>query len=148
MSKSNFWETKTLAEMTREEWESLCDGCGQCCLHKLENIDTREIYITSVACKLLDLKTCRCKNYAERTKLVPDCLALYDVSFKEYEWLPRTCAYRLLNGGKKLPEWHPLISKEKNSVKKAGMLVESYAISETKLKNIEDLEDYILELQS
>lgn len=145
---SNFWETKTLAEMNREEWESLCDGCGRCCLHKLEDEDTGDIYITSVACKLLDLKTCRCTNYTSRINLVPDCLELHAVSFKEYQWLPKTCAYRLLNDGEKLPAWHPLISNRENSVKKAGMAVSSYAISETKIKNVDDLEDYILELQT
>ncbi len=145
---SHFWEVKTLAEMNREEWESLCDGCGRCCLHKLEDEDTGDIYITSVACKLLDLKTCRCTNYTSRINLVPDCLELHAVSFKEYQWLPKTCAYRLLNDGEKLPAWHPLISNRENSVKKAGMAVSSYAISETKIKNVDDLEDYILELQT
>lgn len=144
---SHFWETKTLAEMNREEWESLCDGCGRCCLHKLEDEDTGEIYITSVACKLLDLKTCRCKNYAERTKFVPDCLELHAVNFKEYAWLPKTCAYRLLNEGETLPTWHPLISQRVNSVKKAGVMVSDYAISEMTVKNVDDLEDYVLELQ-
>ena len=133
---NNFWETKTLSKMSREEWESVCDGCGKCCLHKLEDEDTNEIYITSVACKLLDLKTCRCKNYTERTKIVPD--------FNQYQWLPKTCAYRLLNDGKKLPPWHPLISGSKKSVE----TVLNYAISETKIKNMNDLEDYVLELQS
>lgn len=145
---SNFWETKTLDEMNREEWESLCDGCGRCCLHKLEDEDSGEIYITSVACKLLDLKTCRCKNYTERTQFVPDCLELHSVNFEQYEWLPRTCAYRLLHDEKTLPLWHPLISKRKNSVEKAGITVSGYAISETTVKNVDDLEDYVLELQS
>ncbi|GDX85103.1 UPF0260 protein [Methylococcaceae bacterium] len=141
---NNFWETKTLSKMSREEWESVCDGCGKCCLHKLEDEDTNEINITSVACKLLDLKTCRCKNYTERTKIVPDCLDLNDVNFNQYQWLPKTCAYRLLNDGKKLPPWHPLISGSKKSVE----TVLNYAISETKIKNMNDLEDYVLELQS
>ncbi len=144
---SRFWEVKTLAEMNREEWESLCDGCGRCCLHKLEDEDTGDIYITRVACKLLDLKTCRCTNYTNRIGFVPDCLELHAVSFKEYQWLPKTCAYRLLNDGEKLPTWHPLISNRENSVKKAGMAVSGYAISETKIKNVDDLEDYILALQ-
>ncbi len=145
---SHFWEVKTLAEMNRDEWEALCDGCGRCCLHKLEDEDTGEIYVTRVTCKLLDLKTCRCTNYTSRINLVPDCLELHAVSFKEYQWLPKTCAYRLLNDGEKLPAWHPLISNRENSVKKAGMAVSSYAISETKIKNVDDLEDYILELQT
>lgn len=142
---NNFWETKTLSEMTREEWESLCDGCGQCCLHKLEDEDTGEIYTTRVACKLLDLETCRCQKYMERTKLVPDCLELHDVDFYQYEWLPQTCAYRLLHEEKPLPVWHPLISKDEHSVTKAGIAVSDFAISETAVTNMDDLEDYILE---
>jgi uncharacterized cysteine cluster protein YcgN (CxxCxxCC family) len=145
---SRFWETKTLAEMNLEEWESLCDGCGRCCLHKLEDEESGEIYITRVACKLLNLKTCRCKNYAERTRFVPDCLELHSVDFEQYEWLPKTCAYRLLHEKKPLFAWHPLISERKNSVKKAGIMVSDYAISETTVKNVDDLEDYIFELQA
>jgi uncharacterized protein len=141
---NRFWETKTLSDMSRTEWESLCDGCGKCCLHKLEDEDTNEIYITSVACKLLDLKTCRCSNYAQRTKIVADCLELSDMNFKEYQWLPKTCAYRLLHDGDKLPPWHPLISGDKNSVE----TISNYAISETKIEDLDDLEDFILELQS
>lgn len=140
----NFWETKKLAEMTRDEWESLCDGCGKCCLHKLEDEDTGEIYITSVACKLLDLKTCRCQKYTQRIQIVPDCLDLHDVNFRDFQWLPKTCAYRLLNNGEKLPFWHPLISGNKNDVE----TVLHYAISETEIKNMDDLEDYVLELQT
>ena len=141
---SHFWETKTLLEMSQDEWESLCDGCGKCCLHKLEDEDTGEIYITSIACKLLDLKTCRCTNYAQRIKSVPDCLDLRDVNFHEYQWLPKTCAYRLLHDGEKLPLWHPLISGNKNSVE----TVASYAISETEITNEDDFEDYVLMLQT
>jgi uncharacterized cysteine cluster protein YcgN (CxxCxxCC family) len=144
MVMSHFWETKTLLEMSQDEWESLCDGCGKCCLHKLEDEDTGEIYITSIACKLLDLKTCRCTKYAERTKSVPDCLDLNDVNFYQYQWLPKTCAYRLLNDGEKLPLWHPLISGNKNSVE----TVASYAISETEITNEDDFEDYVLMLQT
>jgi uncharacterized cysteine cluster protein YcgN (CxxCxxCC family) len=144
MAMSHFWETKTLLEMSQDEWESLCDGCGKCCLHKLEDEDTGEIYITSIACKLLDLKTCRCTKYTERTKFVPDCLDLSDVNFYQYQWLPKTCAYRLLNDGEKLPLWHPLISGNKNSVE----TVASYAISETEITNEDDFEDYVLMLQT
>ena len=144
MEMNNFWETKTLEDMTSSEWESLCDGCGKCCLHKLEDEETDEIYITSVACKLLDLQTCRCKKYHERAKFVPDCLDLHDVSFYQYQWLPKTCAYRLLNGGETLPSWHPLILGNKNQVE----TVSSYAISENEIKNIDDLEDFVLERQT
>lgn len=139
-----FWETKTLTQMSNEEWELLCDGCGRCCLHKLEDEDSGEIYSTRVSCKLLNLKTCRCINYSQRTEQVPDCLNLRDTSFTEYEWLPQTCAYRLLHENRPLPEWHPLISKQKNSVKKAGISVGNFAICETRIKNMDDLEDYVI----
>ena len=134
----SFWKTKQLAEMTAEEWESLCDGCGKCCLHKLEDEDTGEIAYTNVACKLLNLNTCRCTRYAERTLLVPECLNLKQYDFTQYHWLPATCAYRLLNEGKALPAWHPLRSGRAASVKKAGASISSYAIKESATLNLED----------
>ena len=134
----SFWKTKQLAEMTAEEWESLCDGCGKCCLHKLEDEDTGEIAYTNVACKLLNLSTCRCTRYAERTRLVPECLDLKQYDFTQYHWLPVTCAYRLLNEGKALPTWHPLRSGRAASVKKAGASIISYAIKESAAINLED----------
>lgn len=137
-----FWETKTLAEMTTEQWESLCDGCGQCCLHKLEDEDTGELAFTSVCCDLIDLDTCRCTRYSERCSLVPECLDLKQHDFAEYNWLPATCAYRLLTDGKPLPEWHPLITGNPESVKQAGASISSYA---TKESQVDDLEDYIIE---
>jgi hypothetical protein len=137
-----FWETKTLAEMTTEQWESLCDGCGQCCLHKLEDEDTGELAFTSVCCDLIDLDTCRCTRYSERCTLVPECLDLKQHDFAEYNWLPATCAYRLLTDGKPLPEWHPLITGNPESVKQAGASISSYA---TKESQVDDLEDYIIE---
>ena len=137
-----FWETKTLAEMTSEQWESLCDGCGQCCLHKLEDEDTGELAFTSVCCDLIDLDTCRCTRYSERCTLVPECLDLKQHDFAEYNWLPATCAYRLLTDGKPLPEWHPLITGNPDSVKQAGASISSYA---TKESQVDDLEDYIIE---
>jgi uncharacterized cysteine cluster protein YcgN (CxxCxxCC family) len=137
-----FWETKTLAEMTTEQWESLCDGCGQCCLHKLEDEDTGELAFTSVCCDLIDLDTCRCTRYSERCSLVPECLDLKQHDFAEYNWLPATCAYRLLTDGKPLPEWHPLITGNPDSVKQAGASISSYA---TKESQVDDLEDYIIE---
>jgi uncharacterized cysteine cluster protein YcgN (CxxCxxCC family) len=138
----SFWKTKKLTEMTTEEWESLCDGCGKCCLHKLEDEDTGEIAYTNVACKLIDLKTCRCTRYTERTQLVPECLNLKRFDFTQYHWLPATCAYRLLNDNQELPSWHPLLSGRSISVKKAGMSIHRYAIKESPRL---DLEDHIIE---
>ena len=144
----HFWEEKTLDEMSNDEWESLCDGCGQCCLHKIQDEDTDEIYITRVACKLLDIHACHCTQYEKRIELVEDCLDLREMSADEYQWLPVTCAYRLLHEGKPLFDWHPLISKKTNSVKRAKMNVTHFAISETTIKDMDDLEDYILKRQS
>jgi hypothetical protein len=127
-----FWERKTLAEMTKPEWESLCDGCGKCCLHKLQYEDTGEIYYTEVACRLLDLGSCRCSNYAERQKHVPDCVALRPDKVMELNWLPSTCAYRLLANGKPLAWWHPLVSGDPDSVHAAGQSVRGRAIPERK----------------
>lgn len=138
----SFWKTKKLSEMSTEEWESLCDGCGKCCLHKLEDEDTGEIAYTNVACKLIDLKTCRCTRYTERSQLVPECLNLKRFDFTQYHWLPATCAYRLLNDQQELPSWHPLISGRTTSVKKAGISIHRYAIKES--PNL-DLEDHIIE---
>lgn len=138
----SFWKTKKLSEMTTEEWESLCDNCGKCCLHKLEDEDTGDIYFTSVVCNLIDLDTCRCTRYTERTKLVPECLDLKQHDFAEYTWLPATCAYRLLSDGEDLPAWHPLLSKSADSVQDAGVSISSYAMKESE---IDDLEDHIIE---
>ncbi|WP_347989260.1 YcgN family cysteine cluster protein [Methylomonas sp. AM2-LC] len=136
-----FWESKTLAEMTTEEWESLCDNCGKCCLHKLEDEDTGEIAFTRVVCEFIDLESCRCTRYKDRTILVPDCIDLKQHDFAAYTWLPATCAYRLLTDGKPLPDWHPLISGTAESVKDAGVSITSYAIKESQ---VEDLEDHII----
>ncbi len=138
----NFWETKKLSEMTTEEWESICDGCGKCCLNKLEDEDNGEIFFTSVVCNLINLDTCRCTRYSERTTLVPECLDLKQHDFAEYNWLPSTCAYRLLADGEKLPSWHPLVSGSKDTVKEAGVSICSYAMKESE---IDDLEDHIIE---
>ena len=134
----NFWETKKLTEMSTEEWESLCDNCGKCCLHKLEDEQTGKIVFTNVACKLLNLKTCRCSNYNKRTQLVPECLDLKQLDFTKYDWLPSTCAYRLLNNNQTLPKWHPLISGSPHSVRRAGISISSYAIEKELATNLED----------
>ncbi|CAA9889779.1 conserved hypothetical protein [Candidatus Methylobacter favarea] len=138
----SFWKTKKLHEMTTGEWESICDGCGKCCLHKLEDEDTGDIFFTSVVCNLIDLKTCRCSRYSERTRLVPECLDLKQHDFAEFNWLPATCAYRLLSDGKELPGWHPLVSGSAGSVNEAGVSISSYAMKESQ---INDLEDHIIE---
>jgi hypothetical protein len=141
----NFWKTKTLPEMTTEEWESLCDGCAKCCLHKLEDEDTGNIYFTSVACQLIDLTTCRCTRYTERTKIIPDCVDIRKLPTEQYYWLPATCAYRLIHEGKDLPEWHPLLSKTAGSVEEAGVSIRAYARLETPDDDVNDLEDFILD---
>ncbi len=138
----SFWKTKTLAEMTHAEWESLCDGCGKCCLHKLEDEDTDEVYYTNVACRLLNLKTCRCTNYPARTRLVPECLDLRQHEVSEFTWLPATCAYRLVAEDQELPQWHPLISGDDSSVADAGVSIRSFAIPESEA---DDFEDHIIE---
>jgi len=135
---SNFWETKTLAEMTTAEWESVCDNCGKCCLNKLQDEDSGDIYFTSVVCNLIDLDSCRCTRYSERCTLVPECLDLKQHDFSDYTWLPSTCAYRLLTDRKKLPDWHPLISGNKESVQEVGVAISSYAMKESEVDNLED----------
>ena len=106
----HFWKTKSLNQMTKAEWESLCDGCGKCCLHKLEDIDTGEISISNVSCSFLDETSCRCKDYNNRQENVADCIQLDLKNLKTLQWLPSTCAYRLIDEGKSLYDWHHLIS--------------------------------------
>jgi uncharacterized cysteine cluster protein YcgN (CxxCxxCC family) len=130
-----FWKTKSLAEMTQEEWESLCDGCGRCCLLKLEDEDTEEIVYTRLACKLLDIGACRCKSYETRREKVPDCVQLTPEAAKDLAWLPPTCAYRLVARGEDLAWWHPLVSGDAETVHEAGISVRDYAVSEKKVKN-------------
>lgn len=140
-----FWEEKSLAEMSREEWESLCDGCARCCLIKLEDEDTSELFYTSVVCRYLDREQCSCNIYSERTTLVPDCLELDTSIIQHLNWMPNSCAYRLLGEGKPLPEWHPLVSGTKRSVQEAGIAVTNFAISEDEVASMEELENYIID---
>jgi uncharacterized cysteine cluster protein YcgN (CxxCxxCC family) len=137
-----FWERKSLAEMTEQEWESLCDGCGKCCLHKLEDIDTGEIEFTNVVCRLMDMGTCRCSRYADRARLMPDCVILTPDNLERLNWMPSTCAYRLLNEGKQLFDWHPLVSGDPDSVHRAGISIRGRAISE---RRAGPLEHHVLE---
>ncbi|MCJ8159227.1 YcgN family cysteine cluster protein [Sphingomonas sp. LaA6.9] len=132
-----FWETKTLDAMNRAEWESLCDGCGKCCVHKLEDEETGELHPTNVACKLLDRHSGRCTNYKHRRAFVPECVRLTPARLREIDWLPDTCAYRLLDEGKPLPEWHPLITGDPESVHKAGISVRGWTVSETDAGELE-----------
>ena len=130
MPDKPFWETKTLQQMSKQEWESLCDGCAKCCLIKLEDDETEEVYYTKVACKLLDHDTCQCTHYQQRHIEVPTCLWLTPEHLDTLKWLPNTCAYRLIYEGKALPEWHHLVSGDKNSVHLAGVSVKGRALSE------------------
>lgn len=147
MAQQVFWQRKSLAEMNPEEWESLCDGCGQCCLHKLEDDDSGDVYYSCVACKLLDVNSASCSNYSQRKQLVPACLQLTAADVTEFQWLPNTCAYRLLAEGKGLPDWHPLLSGDRKSVVDAGFSIAGQVISEADLSEQEmeqNLEDYII----
>jgi uncharacterized cysteine cluster protein YcgN (CxxCxxCC family) len=124
-----FWE-RPLESLSRAEWEALCDGCGKCCLHKVEDEDTGEVYPTNVACKLLDLGTARCKDYKHRRAFVPDCLRLTPRLAGTLEWLPATCAYRLRAQDEPLPDWHYLVSGDREAVHRAGASVVGKAVSE------------------
>lgn len=130
-----FWEAKPLAAMSREEWESLCDGCGQCCLIKVEDEDTGAIYLTRLACKLLDTHSCRCGDYAHRKKRVNDCISMRPKDIDDLSWLPRTCAYRSLAEGRGLEWWHPLVSGDPETVHAAGVSVRGWARSEKGVKD-------------
>ena len=132
-----FWQTKTLQEMTRVEWESLCDGCARCCLNKYEDEDTQEVFYTDVACKLLNTKTCQCSDYANRRKVVKDCVVLTPKVMPKMNCLPPTCAYRLLHEGKPLYNWHPLISGTRKTVHTAGISVKDRVVSEAGLSEDE-----------
>ena len=125
-----FWHDKKLHDLSPEEWEALCDGCGRCCLIKLEDQDTAELYFTNVACHLLDLTRCRCRDYSHRDQLVPDCLVLTSAPATVYEQLPDTCAYRLRAEGRPLPDWHPLVSGDPESVHRVGISVRGKTVSE------------------
>jgi len=136
-----FWHEKTLVQMNAQEWESLCDGCARCCLEKLEDTNTGEVSYTDVGCGLLDVNECRCKSYHERKRFMPDCERLTPSNIPFLKWMPSTCAYRLLSEGRGLPDWHPLVSGDADSVHKAGISVRGRAVT---ADDAGDLEDHIV----
>ncbi|MDX8395205.1 MAG: YcgN family cysteine cluster protein [Mariprofundaceae bacterium] len=136
-----FWE-KPLSELTQNEWEKLCDGCGRCCLHKFQDEDTNELLFTRVACRLLNSDTCRCTSYATRFAQVPDCMDIRTFSKDQYAWLPETCAYRLRFEGKQLPDWHPLFLGDKKEMLAQGVSISHRTVSESD-EVLADLESYI-----
>jgi uncharacterized cysteine cluster protein YcgN (CxxCxxCC family) len=125
-----FWKRKRLSQMTRKEWESLCDGCARCCLLKLEDVDTGEIAYTDIACRLLDTRACRCTHYEHRQRYVPDCIRLDAGKVDSMGWLPSTCAYRLVAEGRDLYDWHPLVSGDPDSVHRAGISIRDRVVRE------------------
>jgi len=137
-----FWQDTTLEALTREEWESLCDGCGRCCLNKLEDWDTGEIAWTNVACTLLDGHSCRCSDYENRRATVPDCIGLDVEAVKKIAWLPPTCAYRLVREGRDLYWWHHLVSGDPDTVHHAGISVRDRTIPEDGME-MEDFEEHL-----
>lgn len=128
--RPEFWRQYALDELNRNEWEALCDGCAKCCLHRLEDADTREIYFTNVHCRLLDVPTGQCTDYSNRSVVVPDCVTLTPETLEDPYWLPSTCAYRLVAQGKELPEWHPLISGKTETVFQSGNAIKGRTICE------------------
>ncbi len=139
-----FWKTKSLDTMTREEWESLCDGCAKCCLLKLEDEDTGEIAYTRLHCRLLDAATCRCSDYANRKARVPDCVQLTPAGIEEIKWMPHSCAYRLVHEGKDLPDWHHLVCGDPSRVHTEGHSILGLTVSEDTVFD-EDMEDWIID---
>ncbi len=143
--RPRFWETVKPERMTRDEWEALCDGCGKCCLNKLEDEDTGAVELTRIACRLLDNDTCRCSRYDTRHQYVPECIVLSPRTMdKNLYWMPETCAYKLLWTGKSLPAWHPLLTGDADSPHRAGVTMRGQTLSEYDVAD-DDWEDYIIE---
>lgn len=143
--RDKYWESVPLSKMNEAEWEALCDGCGKCCLNKLEDPDTGQVALTRVACRLLDDTTCRCAQYDIRHQFVPECIRMTPLTIAQHAyWLPSSCAYKRLHEGKGLPNWHPLVSGDPNSVHEAGVSVKGQTLPEFEVPE-EDWEDYIIE---
>ncbi|MFC7053846.1 YcgN family cysteine cluster protein [Hansschlegelia quercus] len=139
-----FWKTKTLSEMSPSEWESLCDGCGRCCLLKLQDEETERVYYTDVSCRLLDCGSCRCKDYENRKAHVPDCVRLTPQEVQDLGWLPLTCGYRLVRDRKDLAWWHPLVSGSPDTVHEAGVSVRGRVFGDETEVPLEEIEDRIV----
>jgi hypothetical protein len=143
--RARYWEDTPLSRMTRKEWEALCDGCGKCCLNKLEDADTGEVALTRVACRLFDDATCRCAHYEGRHKFVPECISLSAKNLESHlYWMPETCAYKLLWEGRPLYDWHPLISGDPETVHRAGVSVRGETLPEATVDE-DDWEDHVIE---
>lgn len=142
IAEDRFWETTPLQKMTRAQWESLCDGCGKCCLHKLEDEETGELLPTNVACKLLDRRSGQCSDYRNRHAYVPECVRLTPAKLDALDWLPSTCAYKLIRDGQPLADWHPLISGDPDTVHAAGVSMRGWTVSEI---DAGDLEHHIVD---
>ncbi len=139
-----WWIDKPLPEMTPAEWESLCDGCARCCLYKIQDVDTEELFYTDIACRFLDMEKCICTDYKNRHVIMPTCIVLTPENVEDINWMPSTCAYRLLSEGKDLIWWHPLVTGNKETPKDAGITINQFAILEDK-NNIDKLEDHVQE---
>lgn len=142
--RKKFWKKKKLEEMSPEEWEALCDGCGICCLYKVENPDTAVVELTSIACRFLDIEACRCQLYENRNSAMPTCIKLTPKNIAGLTWLPDTCAYKLVCAGKPLPDWHPLVSGDPESIHKSGASIRGRVLAESEA-NMSHIEEYIID---
>lgn len=137
-----WWQEKRLSELSRDEWESLCDHCGKCCLLKLEDEDTGDVYYTDVACKLVDPETCHCGDYLQREMLVPDCLKLTPGNLEQVSWMPLSCAYRRIMEGRGLPDWHHLVCGDKAEIHRRDMSIKGRYVDE---REVQDVEEHVVE---
>lgn len=143
--KYGFWREKSLSEMSYEEWELLCDGCGKCCVLKLQDVDTEQTFYTDISCKLLDCKTAQCSQYEKRRSYVPDCIILSPDNLASLSWMPDSCSYKLIYNGLELPDWHPLVTGKKASTRESGNSLAGRITSETELESDEELIEHIID---